>query len=205
MEDVYKQIISFIDELNESMSLMAVSIDKHMNEKNFVPHQSAGEQINWKISHKISRPKGWRLSYLSRLFVPKGQQSENSENSILYQIILETKSSFPFPCILCAKIEHEPSDSGVVYNKVWNISRLNDLSKKDPAWKYFRKENGWCVAKPSFRSPIKFVKGYFLNLFDIDEPQKVYDNIVVPLTSFEADLDLDKTLTVKMYDFPGLE
>ena len=78
MEDVYKQIIGFIDELNESMSLLAVSIDKHMVEKNFIAHKNAGDQINWKISHKINQPKGWRLSYLSRLFVPTNQSNDTS-------------------------------------------------------------------------------------------------------------------------------
>lgn len=204
MEDVYKQIIGFIDELNESMSLLAVSIDKHMIEKNFIPHKSAGEQISWKISHKINRPKGWRLSYLTRLFVPTDQSNDTSEDSILYQIILETISYFPFPCILCAKMKHEPSDANVVFNKVWNTSGLNALSKKDSEWKSFRKEDGWCIAEPSFSSPIKCVKGYFLNLFDIDEPQKVYDNIIFPLTSDADSIYLSKVLTVQKYDFPGL-
>lgn len=194
-----------MDELYESVSLLAISVDKYMVEKSFIPHKSAGEKINWNITPKINRPRGWRLSYLSRLFISKDKINKLVEDSILYQIILEISSYFPFPCVLCVKIKHDPSDAGVVYSNVWNTSRMNNLSKKDAAWKSFRRENGWCVAEPSFQSPIKWVKGYFLNLFDIDEPKKVFDNIVLPLTSDEDSIDLDRALTVKKYDFPGLE
>ncbi len=205
MKDVYKQIIGFMDDLYNSIGLLAVAVEKHMKEKNFIPLKNAKDRINWKISHNINKPNGWRLSYLSRLYTHKEHGPDKYENSILYQIILETMSYFPFPCILCVKTKHKPSTSSEIYNDVWRIRSFNALSQKNGDWHSFKKETEWCIAEPSFGPPIKWVKGYFLNLFDINEPQKVYDNIILPLTSDTDSIDLSKVLTVKKYDFPGLE
>lgn len=204
MEDVYKQIIGFMDDLYNNIGLLAVAVEKHMKEKNFIPLKDARERISWNISPNINKPNGWRLSYLSRLYIHKDDGPDRYENSILYQIILETMSYFPFPCILCVKIKHEPSTSSEIYNDVWRTRSFNALSQKNGEWQSFKKENEWCIAKHSRKSPIKWIKGYFLNLCDIDELKKAYDNIVVPLTSRKASFDLIKTLTVKKYDFPGL-
>lgn len=194
-----------MDDLYNSIGLLAVAIEKHMKEKNFIPLKTAKDQINWKISHNINKPSGWRLSYLTRLYTHKEDGPNKYENSILYQIILETTSYFPFPCILCVKIKHKPSTSSEIYNDVWRARSFNALSQKNGEWHSFKKEKDWCIAKHSRRSPIEWVKGYFLNLCDIDEPKKAYDNIVVPLTSTKTSFDLSKTLTVKKYNFPGLE
>jgi len=56
---------------------------------------------------------------------------------------------------------------------------------------------------PGYKTKLNEIKGYLLNVFDIDSDQKVKDNIIFPLIEgFEKD-QYDGKFSMPIYSFAG--
>jgi hypothetical protein len=196
----YRQLLAYIDKLNESVSQLAVAIERKMKEHGYVPISNAEKKGFWSLRSDIDTPRAWRLKMLTRMLVPAG--CTLTDHSLLYQILIDSTSAFDFPTILCARVEHPSMTPAEVFGPhVWMSGRIVTLQHKTPTWTNIAEENGWCVAEPAYRSRIKRVKGYILNLFDVTTLQLVSEKIVEPLLHSGDD---DWPLTVEHLPFGGL-
>jgi len=202
-EHLYKRIIGYVDELNQDIGQLVAFVEQEMDERRYESLPSAGGRISWSLSSAINRSTAWRLSNAIRFFIPR--KVTKSEHSVFYLIHLETKSAFDFPPVLCCRVAHEALTESEIYQarNVFNTALLATLVYRRSQWKSLRLENGWCIAEPNSQSAVQELRGYILNLFDIDSRQRALENIVIPLTSGD-DLDLDAALTVHKYLFPEL-
>lgn len=201
----FKQIIGYVDQLKRDVGQLVVLIERLMQERGYESLPSVGRQICWYLSHNYNSSNQWRLPHAARFFIPQGTTKTSS--SVFYLILLETRSAFPFPTVICGRVRHELlTESEISSIKVFHTGRIKSLTYKRSQWGSFREERGWYVAEPtSSSSAIHELWGYILNLFDVDNAQKARDNIVTPLTEGENKLDLRQTLSLPYYAFPEME
>lgn len=204
MGDNYFTILKYIDDLHEGISLLVDYVETGLKAESYSAFPKARNRINWHLSNDLYRPFDWRLSYVSRLFIRDAEKSKKQISALLLHVSIHWYCAFKFPSILCGKLYFEPSTEDEIYRDVWNTSEICTLIEKEGTWESFEKEDGWCLAKPSYETRTTKIKGYFLNAFDIDEPKKVDNNIIRPLMAIEGKNQLADMLTVKMYEFPGV-
>ena len=195
----YRQLLAYIDELHAGISQLAVAIEKEMQSHRYEPISNARNRGYWYLSANIDRPHGWRMKMVTRFLVPAGGAA--TDHSLLYQVLIDSESAFDFPTILCARLEHRRMSEARIYRHVWRSDAIATLHRKESMWTGFAEENGWCVAVPAYKSPIKRIKGYILNLLEVDSLQRVSERIVEPLVRSG---DAGWRLTVEHLVFPGL-
>ena len=194
-QPVFKQIMSYVDQLHSDIGQLTLLIERLMEESDLESLPRAGSKAYYGgLTTNFSRPKGWRVTYLSRCYVPVDE--DNYEWSVFYCIYLSADTVFDFPPIICGRMDHESLSETQIYNRVFLTDPITSLIRKKSSWKGIRHERGWTLAQPDFDTPTKQVKGYVLNLFDMTGRQQVIDNILKPLTTFEDELSLDSMLTV---------
>lgn len=199
----FKQIIGYVDQLNRDVGQLVVLIERLMREQEHVSLKSAGRQICWALSHSYQKSSQWRLPHAARFFTRAG--TERVTTSAFYLILLEVRSAFPFPVVICGRMCHEPmTESQILGIEVFSTARIKSLAYKRSQWHAFRQERGWYVAEPSSAPKVKEVWGYILNLFDVEDTRKARDNIVTPLIEWERGLDLSQALTIPCYAFPEM-
>ena len=197
----FKQIIGYVDELNQDVGQVALLIEREMADQDYVSLPAVGRRACWFVSSAIHRPTRWRLRHVVRYLIRKDTQKV--DHTLFYMILLEVKSGFDFPAVICGRLEHPPFTDSEIHSNVISSGLIKSLTYPKSRWTGFRDDKGWGIARPADeKSPIKQVRGYILNLFDIDQRLKVMDNIVRPLTEDWADMDLDSVLTVRKYMFP---
>lgn len=198
----FKQIIGYVDQFNRDVGRLAQAIEELMDDRGYGSLAAAGRKACWFVSSAIDRPTRWRMRHVARMLIPLG--AKKTTHSLVYLILLETKSAFDFPTIICGRLQHAALTDHEIYSKVFSTALIKSLTYKRSSWRSFQEEGGWGVAEPSEApSGSLQIQGYILNVFDIDTRQKVFDNIVRPLT--EDVPDLDSVLTVNKYRFPELE
>ena len=104
------------------------------------------------------------------------------DRSILTLVRLETESDFDLPTVLCGMLYHDPLAFEEMNDwKFYSNDRFKTLSNANGEWKDIEKVGKWYSAKPGDRTKIKEIRGYLLNVFDLDSFDKVKENIVLPL------------------------
>lgn len=194
----FKQIAAYFDQLHKDIGQLMLLIEKLMGEAGYASLPSSGNRASWRITSHLERPEGWRAPYLTRCYVLEGEDEVFTE-SLIILIVLETDTIYDFPPLICARISHSSLTEKEIYNQVFLLEYLKTLATSRPSWRYLRKEQGWLVAEPTFRTPTNLIYAYILNLFEISDSQKVVDNIITPLLEGG---DLTKTLTLSAYT-PG--
>jgi hypothetical protein len=199
----YGQLLAYIDDLNAGVSALALTIEKQMRDCRYKPIERAGSQVYWYLNSRIDRPNGWRLKMVTRLLTPDNciDDAFRTDHSLLYQILIDSQSAFDFPTILCARLEHPDMSGSEIYSAIWNSDLFAALHCESSSWTCFSEENGWCLAKPAIKSPLKSIKGYILNLVDITSARDVTERIVEPLLRSG---DPGYRLCVEHLPFPGL-
>ena len=196
-EGDYKQVAGYIDRLHGDIGKLIVLVERLLEERGFVPFPSAGTRGSWGLSNSYLYPDRWRIPYILRFFAPA--EEDAFERSLCYFILLETRTVFPFPAMLCAHIEHPVMPEPELFKKLWSPELLASLAQKDPRWRAVRQEGEWHMAEPVNGATINHLRGYFLNVFDLVDRRHVIDNVVAPLTG--ANAHLDELLTVPSYGF----
>ena len=199
-KELFTEIINYIDNLHRDIGQMVLLIEQSMEENNY--RSPMGGRASGEITSHYTKPEGWRIPYIYRLFIPVDPSV--TTYSIFYLVMLQTDSAFNFPPIICAKVNHPPfTESEVSSQIVWGIN-VRSLARKESSWSKFQVENGWSIAAtPKHNTQVVSVQGYILNLFDMTDQQRVIDNIVTPLIN--PDRNLDDMRTVDKYVFPPLE
>jgi len=197
----YKQIIEYMDNLHRDIGQLVILIERLMEESGYMSVPSAGNRACWYLSSHYASSDKWRVPHLSRFYIPEAQ--EISDHALLYLILLNSDSTFQFPVVLCARVSHPPLTEKEIYSRVWHAENLTALAAPSSLWMAHGEKEGWSVAEPTFKSAINRLHGYFLNLFDIADRQHVIDNIVLPLTT--EDENLDQFLTIPKYGFKRAE
>ncbi|MCI0397907.1 MAG: hypothetical protein L0332_11755 [Chloroflexi bacterium] len=196
---VFKQIIGYLDRFHRDVGQLVVLVEQLMEEEGFVSLPSAGNRASWNLSSHYARPDAWRIRHIARVYME--EKGDTFEYCLFYLILLETQSEFDFPVIICGRIHHPPLKENQIYNQVYLTEHLRSLAQNRPSWQSFRLENGWTVAEPTFKTPSTRIAFYILNLFDLNDRQRVVDNIIRPLTQ---GVNLDETLTVSKHLVPAL-
>lgn len=191
----FKQIAAYIDQLHKDIGQLMLLIEKLMGDAGYISLPASGNRASWRITSHLERPDCWRAPYLTRCYIPEGEDEVFTE-SLIILIVLETETVFDFPPLICARISHPPLTEKEIYSQVFLLDHLKTLATSRPSWRYLRKEQGWLVAEPTFRTATNLIHAYILNLFEISDSQKVVDNIVTPLVEGS---DLTKTLTLSTY------
>lgn len=197
----YKQIIEYMDNLHRDIGQLVILIERLMEESGYGPVPSAGNRACWYLSSHYAYSDRWRVPHLSRFYILEGQKK--SDHALFYLILLNSDSTFPFPVMLCARAAHPPLTEKEIYSNVWHSENLAGLAAASAQWALQGEEQGWFVAEPTYKSAINRLYGYFLNLFDLADRQHVIDNIILPLTTPEA--NLDTILTIQKYGFADSE
>lgn len=159
MENSYCQIMKYIDDLHYSISQLTDHVETRLKTKSYSSFPKVRNKINWHQSNDLYKPMAWRLTYVSRLFIKKATQSKKISTALLFHVNLDWYSSFPFPSLLCAKLDFEPSTESEIFNDVWNTEEICTLIEKEGTWEGFENENGWCIAKPSYETRANKIKG----------------------------------------------
>jgi len=143
------------------------------------------------------------MKNLSRIYVPK-DKSEPIDKSILFLITLEGTSDLKFPSVLCGILYHEPLTYEEMNDwKFYSADRFKTLSNVKGEWKEIQKIKAWYSAKPGYKTKINEIRGYLLNVFDLDSDKKVKDNIIFPLKEgFEKD-QFDGKFSMPVHSFAG--
>jgi hypothetical protein len=195
----FAQIVDYIDSLHADIGLMVKLLEGILDEKGYV--SPMGGSAYGSLTSHFEKPRRWRMRWVYRLF--NQTDSEQFNESIFYLVMLHNDSAFDFPPVICAKVFHPPLDKDGIRAHVISGIRINSLATNTPHWKRISKQDGWCKAEePDFPTKVLSVQGYILNLFDMEDRDRVIDNIVVPLTN--TDRNLDEMLTVTKYAFPAL-
>lgn len=202
-DSTFKQVLRYMDEFHQDLGRLVVFTEQMMEEKEYVKLPALGNSIGWNLSSHYARPQNWRLTNLTRIYVHEGE--EFFDHSLIYFVSLVSDTRFPFPTILCAHLVHPPLSADVIYgNSVWNVDRFFDFGRQEQSrWRPNREERGWTIVDPVGDTPIQYLQGYLLNVFDLVDRQHVIDNIVLPLT--EADANLNELLTVQKYGLVAIE
>ncbi len=196
----FREIAAYMDRLHDDVGMLVKLVERLMGEEGYEALSRYGNRACWHLSSHWGYPDRWRAPYVTRVYVPKGQDTYTSIAVFLVQF--DPDSAYEFPPIICARYYHEGL-SGAEVDGIFDTLRLRSLSRIEPDWTSFRQESGWMVAEPAFDAPIHYIKGYILNLFDIIDQQHVVDNIILPLT--RHDDNLDDLLTVKKHPFPAMQ
>ena len=194
-ESTFKQIIRYMNDFHRDVGQLIILVERLMAEKGYAPIPSAGNRAGWGLTSHYALPERWRLTNASRFYAPDGE--EIFDQSLAYFINLATDTRFPFPTMLCAQIAHPLLAERDVFTRVWKIEQLFSFGEKQSKWRAEREERGWFIVEPIGETPIQYLRGYLLNVFDLVDRQHVIDNIILPLTTFEA--NLDDLLTVQKY------
>jgi hypothetical protein len=197
----YKQIIEYMDNLHRDIGQLVILIERLMEENGYMSLPSAGNRACWYLSSHYATPDKWRVPHLSRFYIPEGR--EESDHTLLYLILLNSDSTFPFPVVLSARVSHPLLAEKEIYSNVWHSENLAALAAPSTLWTAHGEKEGWFGAEPTFKSAIERLHGYFLNLFDLVDRQHVIDNIIIPLTTEDA--NLDQCLTIPKYGFKRAE
>jgi hypothetical protein len=200
-----KQAMAYVDQLNHEVAALAACIDQQMARQGYLPSEEAGDTVYWYLNPSYKQPAGWRLQRVTRLFLKKSSDTTQLyASSAFYAVILEPETPLPFLPVLCARIEHrEPLTPYDAHSKVHNSIRLKSLCFEHPAWQHFGEEQGWYLASPAAKLPIRRVRGYILNLYDLISVEAVGQNIIAPLTADEPLKPLKEYLTIEAHAFPA--
>ena len=119
---------------------------------------------------------------------------------------LETESDFDLPTVLCGMLYHDPLAFEEMNDwKFYSNDRFKILSNANGEWKDIEKVGKWYYAKPGYRTKNKEIRGYLLNVFDLDSADKVKGNIVLPLKEgFEKD-NFNSDFSAPVHAFKKLE
>lgn len=200
-ESAFMKVFRYIDEFHQDLGRLVALVERLMPENGYVVVPGARNAIGWNLTSHYAMPDRWRLTNLTRVFVREGEESY--DHSLLYFINLQSDTRFPFPTMLCARLLHPPLPADVIYGRVWNIARFFDFARHEQSkWRAKREESGWVIVEPVGDTPIQFLHGYLLNVFDLIDRQHVVDNVILPLT--KADANLDDLLTVQKYDLVAI-
>jgi hypothetical protein len=179
----FKEIAAYFDQLHRDIRQLLAVTEKLMGDAGYSSLPSAGNRATWRITSHIDRPEYWRAPFLTRCYVPDGEDGIFSE-SLLFVVVLETDTLFDFPPVICARVAHPALGERDIYNQVFYAADyFKTLVTSRPAWHHFRQEQGWIVAEPTFKTPISTIQAYVLNLFTLSDQQKVVENIILPLTA----------------------
>lgn len=175
----YRQLLSYVDELNESIGSLAMAIEKQMKNRRYTPIARVGRQCYWQITSAVDRPTGWRLKSVTRFLVPA--ECNSTDHCLMYQVLIDSESAFDFPTILCARVEHPAFSEEQIYLEVWRSDEFATLHAARCNWNSLGEENGWFLAKPAYKTPVTRTKGFLLSLLDVNSVSLVSEKIVEPL------------------------
>ena len=200
-----QEVFEYIDQLHVDIQSLLIEIERQMNERAFVPLPKARNQIFRNISTDYNQSSRWRMRYAHRFFLRERDLESEAEHSVFYGIVLEPHTEFQFIPFLVGRVIHPPLTESKICttDEVWNSGELNALTGSTPKWRDFSEEKGWCAAIPDYKSSIKILRGYILDLFELDSPETVQQSIIEPLCS-EALPDLDALLTITKHKFPAM-
>ena len=200
-----QEVFAYIDQLHADIQSLLTEIERQMKERSFVSLPKARDQIFWSTSDDYDRSSHWRVRRANRFFVREEDLERATEHSVFYGVVLEPHIEFEFIPFLVGRVIHPPLAESKIYttDEVWNSGELDALTGSTPKWRDFSEEKGWCAAIPDYKSSIKVLRGYILDLFDLDSPETVERNIIEPLCS-EALPDLDKLLSIEPHRFPAM-
>jgi hypothetical protein len=196
----FREIAAYMDRLHDDVGLLVGLVERLMGEEGYEAFPMYGNRACWHLSSHCASADRWRARYITRVYVPKGQDTYTSIVTFLVQ--LEHDTAYDFPTLICVRYYHDPLSATQV-DSMFNTFRLRSLSRTESDWRSFREEKGWTVAEPAFDAPIHHIKCYILNLFDIVDRQHVIDNVILPLTRPEQ--DLDALLTVEKCPLPAIQ
>ena len=201
-DSTFKQVLRYMDEFHQDLGRLAVLIERLMPENGYIVVPGAGNSVGWNLSSRYDLSDRWRMTNVTRIFVRDGEES--FDHSLLYFINLASDTRFPFPAMLCASLVHPPLPADVIYRRVWNIARFFDFGRQEQSkWRPNREERGWTIVEPVGDTHIQYLQGYLLNVFDLVDRKHVINNIILPLTEPEA--NLDELLTVQKYGLIATE
>lgn len=197
---VYKQVITYIDQLHQDIGQLILLIEQLMAKESFHSISFEGNRASRGIGSHISKPDMWRIPYIYRLFLP--DENELVEESLFYLIWLERDSPFEFPIMICGQFQHQSLTEKEIYDRVIYQSWVRSLAQRESRWRSFRDKEGWTVAEPSFDSPVQYFQGYILNLYDLSSRELVMKNVVQPLTR-GRNTPLKDLLNLQPHPFPS--
>ena len=89
--------------------------------------------------------------------------------------------------------------------KFYSNDRFKTLNNSNGEWKDIEEVRKWYSAKPGYRTKIKEIRGYLLNVFDLDSADAVKKNIVLPLKEEYEKENFNSDFSVPVHAFKKLE
>lgn len=192
------EILRYMDAFHADVSQLVVLAEQLLDEQGFEALPKAGNRASGNLTTHYRVPTHWRIRYVYRYFIPK--EVKRPETSLFILIYLGLVNTFTYPPVLCAKLHHAPLSANSIYDKVYSRSKLRSLFSSSANWHEGRWVDGWSLAKPNFDSPVEEIRGYLLNLFDLQNRELVVENVVKPLT--DPDCQYDPAVSLTRYPFP---
>ena len=144
-------------------------------------------------------------------YIPANAE-EPVDQSILTLVRVEAGSYFDFPPVLCGIFYHDPLTFGCKRAckemndwKFYSNDKFKNLSNANGEWKDIEKVRKWCTTKSGYRTKIKEIRGYLLNVFDLASADAVKKNIVFPLKEGFEKENFDCDFSVPVHAFKKLE
>lgn len=192
------EILRYMDEFHADVSQLVVLVEQLLDEQGYEALPRAGNRASGGLTTNYRASLNWRIRYVYRYYIPK--DVERSETSLFVLIYLGLSKPIGYPPILCAKLHHAPMSASRIYDSVYNSSHLRSLLSSKAKWHEGRWDAGWAMAKPDFDSPVKEIRGYLLNLFDLQNRRLVIENVIKPLVDHDWKYNPDASLN--RYPFP---
>ena len=197
---IFTEVVGYFERFHKDVSQLAILIERLLDDEGYKSLPDIGNSAGRGLASHYRRPSRWRMRYICRYYT--ASEGDLLERSIFFLIYLGGGGQFEFPPILCGVVKHEPLNARRIYKKIYRQTTFRSLITDKTKWSGWT-EPGWSIAKPTWDLQIGQLKGYILNLFELNNRDLVIDNVIKPLTQPSLPYNNDKSLT--RYQFPIID